>query len=172
MHFDKIKLISTNFPENFELKFHQAFRTLKLLGCDYFYFLGVDAGISYRFCTHDDWMDLYYDEKFILNDPLKRVVENTPFILLPWEQITHLHGNEKKTMYGRISFGLFNGLSIAREHQNRKYIFALATELKEHDLARYLVLEKIDSLEKFVLDCMKLFNQFLLLISKSVAQVM
>jgi len=160
------------FPQKFELQFYQAFRRLKDLGCDYFYFLGLDSGISYRFCTHEDWMDFYHDEKFILNDPLKRVVENSTFIVAPWEQITHLHANEKKTMYGRISFGLFNGVTIAREHRNRKYIFALATELKEHDLARYLLLEKMDTLERFVCDCMRLFDQYLMLMFKPVAQMM
>ncbi len=151
------------FPERFELQFSNAFRPLKLLGCDYLYFLGIDGDICHRFCTHEDWIDFYYDEKFVFNDPLKRVVENTSFIALPWEQATHLNGNEKKTMYGRVSFGLFNGLTIAREYRGKKYIFALATESKEHDLARYLFLEKIEVLEKFVRDCMKLFDQYLLL---------
>ena len=149
------------FPEQFELQFNQAFRTLKLLGCDYFYFLGTDANTRYRFCTHEDWIDFYYDEKFIFNDPLKRIAEKSKFIALPWEQITHLHGDEKKTMCGRIAFGLFNGLTIAREYKKRKYIFALATESKEHDLARYSLLEKIKALEKFIQDCMSLFDRYL-----------
>ena len=75
-------------------------------------------------------------------------------------------------MCGRVSFGLFNGLTVSREYQNIKYIFALATELKEHDLARYLLLEKIDSLEKFIQDCMKLFDQYLLLMFNPVPLVM
>ncbi|KTD47817.1 autoinducer binding domain-containing protein [Legionella quateirensis] len=160
------------FPEKFELQLYQAFRALKQLGCDYFYFLGMDSGITYRFCTHDDWIDFYKDEKFILNDPLKRVIENTPFIILPWEQISLLHGNEKKTMYGRISFGLFNGLTISRDYKNRKYVFALATELKEHDLARYLILEKADTLEKFIHACMRLFDQYQLLMITPTIQIM
>ncbi|HAT8643596.1 hypothetical protein [Legionella pneumophila] len=160
------------FPEKFELQFYQAIRSLKQLGCDYFYFLGMDSGITYRFCTHDDWIDFYKDEKFILNDPLKRVVECTPFIILPWEQISLLHGNEKKTMYGRISFGLFNGLTISREYKKRKYVFALATEFKDHDLARYLVLEKMHKLEEVVRDCMRLFDQFQMLMHKPISQIM
>ena len=161
-----------SFPESFELEFNTVFRSLKKLGCDYFYFLGKDAGNSYRFCTHEDWMDFYYDEKFVFNDPLKRIVENTSFIALPWEQVTHLHGHEKKTMYGRVSFGLFNGLSIAREYRKRKYIFALATELKDHDLARYLLIEKIKPLEQVIQNSMKLFDQYLLLMSSGVSSVM
>ena len=164
--------INIPFPEQFELQFNKAFRSLKLLGCDYFYFLGIDGDKRHRFCTHEDWMDIYYEEKFILNDPLKRISENTTFIALPWEQVTHLHGHEKRTMCGRVSFGLFNGLSIAREYRKRKYMFALATELKEHDLARYLLVEKIDKLEKFIQDCMKIFDQYLLLMFNSVSDVM
>ena len=161
MHFSATPSIKNLFPEQFELQLNKAFRSLKMLGCDYFYFLGIDAGTSHRFCTHDDWMDIYYDEKFIFNDPLKRIAENATFVALPWAQITHLDGNEKKTMCGRVSFGLFNGLTIAREYQKRKYILALATESKEHDLARYLLLEKITELEKFIQECMSIFDQYL-----------
>lgn len=160
------------FPEKFELQFYQIFRSLLSLGCDYLYFLGLDSGITYRFCTHDDWIDFYHDEKFILYDPLKRVINNTSFLVLPWGQVTHLDANEKKTMSGRISFGLFNGLTISRECQKKKYIFALATESKEHDLARYLLLEKIDKLERAIRDCIRLFDQYLLLISKPLSQMM
>jgi hypothetical protein len=160
------------FPEKIELQFYQAFCSLKLLGCDYFYFLGLDGGVTYRFCTHDNWIDFYHDEKFIAYDPLKRIIENIPFMVLPWEQVTHLHANEKKTMYGRISFGLFNGLTIARESHKRKYVFALATESKEHDLARYLLLEKIDKLEKVIYDFIRLFDQYLVLMYTPLAQMM
>lgn len=88
------------------------------------------------------------------------------------QQVTHLHGNEKRTMCDRVSFGLYNGLTIAREYRNKKYIFALATELKDHDLDRYLLIEKIGSLEKFIQDCMKLFDQYLLLMFNPVSVVM
>lgn len=171
MHSSITNNLHVLFPERFELQFNQAFRSLKLLGCDYFYFLGTAAGVRHRFCTHEDWMDFYYDEKFILNDPLKRVAEKSTFLVLPWEQITHLHGNEKNTMCGRVSFGLFNGLTIAREYKKRKYILTVATELKEHDLARYLLLEKMDKLEKFIHDCMRLFDQYLLIMFNTVSNV-
>jgi len=153
------------FPENFELKLYKAFKSMKELGCDYFYFLGLDSGISYRFCTHDDWIDLYHDEQFILNDPLKRAVESSKFIALPWQQLTHLNYNERRSMNGRISFGIYNGLTVAKEFNKRKYIVTLATELKEHDLARYLMLEQIEKLEYFVYECMRLFNQYTALMS-------
>lgn len=166
------KNLKNPFPEQFELQLNKAFLPLKALGCDYFYFLGIDADTSYRFCTHEDWMDVYYDEGFILNDPLKRIAENTSFVALPWQQVTHLYANDKRTMCGRTSYGLNHGLTIAHGHQNRKYIFALATELKEHDLARYLLLEKTSVLEKFVQDCMKLFDQYLLLMFNPVSTVM
>lgn len=157
------------FPEKFELQFYQAFRKLKDLGCDYFYFLGSDSVTTFRFCTHDEWIDFYHDEKFILNDPLKRIIENTKFLILPWEQLAYLHGNEKRTMYGRISFGLYNGLTITREFNSRKYTFALATECEEHDLARYFLLNNISKLEIFVLACMKIFDEYLMLMSKPYA---
>ncbi len=163
MHAVTAKNANQLFPEQMELNFNQIFRSLKAMGCDYFYFLGMDGDTRYRFCTHEDWMDLYYDEKFIFNDPLKRIAESATFVALPWEQVTHLHGKEKHAMCDRTSFGLFNGLTIAREHLKRKYIFALATESKEHDLARYLLLEKTIELEKLVQECMKLFDQYLLL---------
>lgn len=160
------------FPEGFELQFGKAFRLLKVLGCDYFYFIGTDTGLRHRFCTDENWIDFYAAEKFIFNDPLKRIAESSTFIALPWQQVTHLHGNDKKTMSARTSFGLHNGLTIAKEHQNRKYIFALATELKEHDLARYLLLQNIDTLEKIILDCMRVFDQYLLLMNNPVSSVM
>ncbi len=169
MHLALNRNSNNQFPEPFELQFSKAFRSLKQLGCDYFYFMGTDSGMRYRFCTQENWMDIYYDEKFILSDPLKRIAENTTFIALPWEQVTHLHGGEKRTMCGRASFGLYNGLTIARKYQQRKYIFALATELKEHDLARYLMLEKTGTLEIFILDCMQLFDQYNLIMSSAVA---
>lgn len=153
------------FPESFEFQFYQAFRSLKKLGCDYFYFLGLDSGSSFRFCTHENWIELYHSENFISYDPLKRVAKHAKFIALPWEQVTHLHGKEKRTMNGRISFGLFNGLSITKNFYDKKYIFALATELKTHDLARYLLLEKIGYLEKFICDCITVFDQYSTLIS-------
>ncbi|RAP34624.1 hypothetical protein B1207_15180 [Legionella quinlivanii] len=161
--YSKSKNPHGSFPEKFELQFYQAFHTLKKLGCDYLYFLGIEDQISYRFCTHDYWMDIYNTEKLILNDPLRRVSESSNFILLPWTQITHLHGDEKKTMNARSSNGLFNGLTISRQHNNKKYIFALATELKDHDLARYLVLENINTVEQVFSYYIKLFNQYLAL---------
>ena len=164
MHNTEIKNPNSNFPEQFELQFNKIFRPLKRLGCDYFYFLGVNDGMRYRFCTDENWMDFYYDERLIFDDPLKRIAENTTFIALPWHQVSHLHGNEKRTMQGRGSYGLYNGITIAREHQKRKYIFALSTESKEHDLARYLLIEKSDQLKQFVQDCMNLFDQYLMLI--------
>ncbi|STX39273.1 autoinducer binding domain-containing protein [Legionella feeleii] len=168
----KARSLPNIFPEKFELQFYQAFHTLKNLGCDYLYFMGLHAGISYRFCTHENWIAFYNDEKFILNDPLKRVAESSTFLVAPWEQVTHLHSNEKKTMSGRISFGLFNGLTLSRQYCNRKYIFALATELKEHDLARYLLLERMDKLERVICDYMRLFNQYLMLMFEPVTHVM
>jgi hypothetical protein len=159
------------FPEQFELQLIKALRPLKLLGCDYFYFLGMDGENCHRFCSHEDWIDHYNKEKFSVNDPLKRLVNDTSFIALPWEQLTHLNKNEKKPMDCRISYGLFNGLTIAREYRGKKYILVLATESKEHDLARYLMLEKIEPLEQFVRDCMRLFDQYLLLMSHPVTKV-
>lgn len=152
------------FPETFELQLYKAFHVLKNLGCDYFYFLGMDKGHAYRFCTHENWIDLYHEERFVLNDPLKRITEVSNFLILPWQQVTHLNGNEKRTMYGRISFGLFNGLSMSRSYKNRKYNIALATEIKEHDLARYLMLEKADILERFICECISVFEQYMALI--------
>ncbi|HDP0036250.1 hypothetical protein DGG96_16980 [Legionella qingyii] len=168
----KVGSLHNFFPEKFELQLYQAFRKLKALGCDYFYFLGSDDVATYRFCTHDEWIDFYRDEQFILNDPLKRIIEDAKFLLLPWSQLTYLHSDEKRTMYGRVSFGLFNGLTITREFNSRKYTFALATECKEHDLARYLILEKINTLEELICDCIKLFDQYLALIFKPTAHVM
>ncbi|MCE3043961.1 autoinducer binding domain-containing protein [Legionella sp. 16cNR16C] len=161
----KAKNPHNSFHEKFELQFYQAFHTLKRLGCDYLYFLAVENGVSYRFCTHENWMDIYNTEKLILNDPLRRVAESGTFILVPWAQITHLHGNEKKTMCARVSHGLFNGMTISRQFRNRKYIFALATELREHDLARYLLLENMNKLEQVICNYTKLFDQHMRIMS-------
>ncbi|WP_165483101.1 autoinducer binding domain-containing protein [Legionella genomosp. 1] len=163
--YSKSKNPHNSFPEKFELQFYQAFHTLKKLGCDYLYFLGIENQISYRFCTHDYWMDIYNREKLILNDPLRRITEGSNFILVPWDQITHLHGGEKKTMGARISYGFFNGLTISRQFGNKKFIFAFATELREHDLARFLLLENMDKLEQVIALCIKLYDQYLILVS-------
>ncbi|MBA2649738.1 MAG: autoinducer binding domain-containing protein [Legionella sp.] len=159
MHIPLAKPVFNNFPEEFELKFNKIFHVLKKLGCDYFYFLGINTGFRHRFCTHEDWIDFYVAEKLALNDPLKRVAEGSTFIALPWQQLTHLHGKDKRTMLARPSYGLHNGLTIAKTYQQKRYILTLATELKEHDIARYLLLEKVGILEKFIKDCMMLFDQ-------------
>lgn len=157
----KVKNFHSLFTEHFELQYYQKFRKLKLLGCDYFYFLGTTETETYRFCTHADWIEIYHEERFLLNDPLKRVIENTKFIVLPWDQLAHIHGDEKRTMLGRVSFGLHNGLTISREHNNRKHIYALATETKDHELAKYLLIEKMHNLQEMVFDCISIFNQYI-----------
>lgn len=155
------KYLHSTFPEQFELQFYRNFHSLKKLGCDYFYFLGFDSGISHRFCTDDNWINFYHDEKFIQNDPLKRIAESSTFIALPWSQLTLSKKAEKRSIEGRQSFGLYNGITITRERNNKKYIFALSTEEMNHDLARYLILEKSNILEGFLMNCMKLFDQYL-----------
>lgn len=155
------KYLHSTFPEQFELQFYKNFHPLKKLGCDYFYFLGFNSGLSHRFCTDDNWIDFYHDEKFILNDPLKRIAVASTFIVLPWSQITFSKKAEKKAIEGRQFFGLYNGITITREKNNKKYIFALSTEEMSHDLARYLLLENSHILEDFLTNCMQLFDQYL-----------
>lgn len=154
------------FSEEFELKFYEVFSSFKKLGCDYFYFLGVDSGFSYRFCSNENWLDLYYEEKLILNDPLKRMAEKNNFIALPWSQVTHSNLQDKKTIQGRKSFGLHNGITLTRKRNSRKYIFSLSTEEIGHDLARYLLIEKSEMLQKFILSSMNLFDEYLLVAQK------
>ncbi|HAU0125570.1 TPA: hypothetical protein F8S86_05405 [Legionella pneumophila] len=144
------------FDENQELLFNKKYRPLNALGCDYFYYLVSDQtskNKSYRFCTHEDWMDFYYEEKLIDNDPLKRIIENSNASILPWNQVSIMNKSEKRTMSGRSSFGLYNGLSIASKFNDKKYIFVLATEHRDHDLARYLLLEKNYELKKLMHAC-------------------
>ncbi|HHG8507950.1 TPA: autoinducer binding domain-containing protein [Legionella pneumophila] len=160
------KFLHSTFPEQFELQFYKNFHSLKKLGCDYFYFLGFNSGMSHRFCTDDNWIDFYHNEKLILNDPLKRIADTSTFIVLPWSQITFSKKSEKKAIEGRKSFGLYNGITITREKNNKKYIFALSTEEMNHDLARYLLLEKSHILEDFLTNCMQLFEQYLHIIFK------
>ncbi|HDV5709459.1 autoinducer binding domain-containing protein [Legionella pneumophila] len=151
------------FDENQELLFNKQLRPLNALGCDYFYYLVSDCNSknnSYRFCTHEDWMDFYYEEKLIDNDPLKRIMEQSTHSILPWNQTSFMNKNEKRTMSGRYAFGLFNGLSIVSNYKDKKHIFVLATEHKEHDLARYLLLEKELELKKLMGGCIALFNEY------------
>lgn len=155
LHAQQNRYLYNTFSEQFELQFYKKFHALKNLGCDYLYFLGFNSGNSHRFCTHESWIDFYYDEQFVLNDPLKRIAEKTNFIALPWSQVTHSSKGDKKAIEGRKSFGLHNGLTVTREQNQKKYIFALSTEENSHDLARYLLLEKNEFLQKFILDCMK-----------------
>ncbi|MFO2625239.1 autoinducer binding domain-containing protein [Legionella pneumophila serogroup 1] len=161
------KYLHSSFPEQFELQFYQNFHSLKKIGCDYFYFLGFNSGMSHRFCTDDNWIDFYHDEKFILDDPLKRIAEASTFIALPWSQITYSKKSEKKAIAGRQYFGLYNGITITRERNNKKYIFALSTEEMSHDLARYLLLEKCQILQNFITNCMNLFDQYLYMTFKN-----
>lgn len=151
------------FDENQELLFNKQLRPLNALGCDYFYYLVSDQtskSKSYRFCTHEDWMDFYYEEKLIDNDPLKRIMEQSKQSILPWNQTGFMNKNEKQTMSGRSAFGLFNGLSIVSNYKDKNHIFVLATEDKEHDLARYLLLEKNQELKKLMGNCIAQFNEY------------
>lgn len=153
------------FDERQEIQFTKQLRPLNALGCDYLYYLVSDETSktqSYRFCTHEDWMDFYYKEKFIDNDPLKRVIEKSNSTMLPWNQACLMNKSEKRTMSGREDFGLYNGLSIVSEYNNKKHIFVMATENKDHDLARYLLLEKNYELKKMMNGCITLFDKFLI----------
>ena len=116
----KNNYLYNTFPEQFELQFYKNFLSLKNLGCDYFYFLGLDSQVCHRFCTHENWIDFYYDEKFILNDPLKRIAEKTNFIALPWSQVTYSNSHDKTAIKGRNSFGLYNGITITTERNQKK----------------------------------------------------
>lgn len=150
-----------SFDENQELLFNKQYRPLNVLGCDYFYYLVSDQTSkqnSYRFCTHEDWMDFYYEEKLIDNDPLKRIIENSNSAILPWNQVSSMNKSEKRTMAGRSSFGLYNGLSIVSKFNEKKYIFVMATEHRDHDLARYLLLEKNYELKKLMHDCITVIH--------------
>lgn len=158
-----------HFSEEFKLQIYSVFKKLKALGCDYFYFLGTDGEIRYRFSSQEEWMEIYYSEKFILNDPLKRIAEKSSWIVFPWNQVTHQNSHEKKTMQGRVSYGFYNGLTISRKHLSRQFIFTFATAIREHDLARYLLLEKNKKLEDVIQYCMQLFNQYLHLMHQSIS---
>ncbi len=151
------------FNEPFELLFNKQLQPLNSLGCSYFYFLVSDVNgqnKSYRFCTHEDWIDFYHYEKMLNHDPLKRMAQSFNFAVIPWKQVCHTNGQEKMTMEGRRDFGLYNGVTITRDFQNKKYIFVLATEYKDHDLARFLLIEKSDQLEVFIQNCMRVFNRY------------
>ena len=150
------KRIFLPFDEKQELLLTKQLRPLNTLGCDYLYYLISDQtskNKSYRFCTHENWMDFYYEEKLIDNDPLKRIVENSNISILPWNQASFMNKSEKRTMSARSAFGLYNGVSIASKFNNKKYIFVMATEHRDHDLARYLLLEKNYELKKLMHDC-------------------
>jgi len=152
-----------HFDETQELFINKKLRPLNTLGSDYFFYLVSDhtpQNKSYRFCTHEDWMDFYYEEKLINNDPLKRIMESSSNSVLPWSHASFTNKNEKRTMSGRSTFGLYNGLSIVNQYNNRKHIFVMATENKDHDLARYLLLEKSNELKKLMQGCMAHFHNF------------
>lgn len=160
---DVRKRIFLPFDEKHELLFNKQLRPLNALGCDYLYYLVSDQtsnNKSYRFCTHEDWMDFYYEEKLIDNDPLKRIVEKSNISILPWNQASFINKHEKQTMSGRSAFGLYNGVSIVSKFNDKKYIFVMATEHRDHDLARYLLLEKNYELKKLMHGCITLFDDF------------
>lgn len=158
---DVRKRIYRPFDEKRELLFNKQLRILNALGCDYFYYLVSDPkpqNDSYRFCTHEDWMDFYYEEKLVDHDPLKRIAENANTSVLPWNQASIMNKNEKRTMSGRSAFGLHNGITIVQKYQEKKYIFVLATESREHDMARYLLLERNDELKRLMYGCITSFG--------------
>lgn len=103
-------------------------------------------------------MDFYYEEKLIDNDPLKRIVEKSNTPIFPWNQASLMNKSEKRVMSGRSAFGLYNGLSIAIKLNNKKYIFTMATENKDHDLARFLLLEKNHELKKLINNCISVLD--------------
>ena len=151
------------FNEPFELQFTKQLQPLNALGCNYFYFLVSDVNDqnkSYRFCTHEDWIDFYHYEKMLNHDPLKRMAQSLNFAVIPWKQVSHINSQEKMTMAGRGDFGLYNGLTITRSFQDKKYIFVLATEHNDHDLARFLLIENSDQLEVFIQNCMRAFKLY------------
>ena len=159
---DVRKKIFRPFKEKQELLFNKQLRPLNALGCDYFYYLVSDTNPdndSYRFCTHEDWVDFYYEDKLIDNDPLKRVIENSNISVLPWNQASIMNKSEKRTMAGRSAFGLHNGVSIVQKYNGKKYIFVLATESREHDLARFLLLEKNHELKGLMHGCITHFDE-------------
>ena len=153
----------SSFHEAQELQINKAFHPINKLGCDYLYYLSysiTDQNKSYRFCTHDNWLDFYYEENLIAADPLKRIMIDTNNTVLPWDQVNFQNKNEKQTMSARSAFGLSNGISIVSNYDNHKHILVLATEQQEHDLARYLLLEKSHELSKFMKSCISVFNNF------------
>ncbi|HAU0227381.1 TPA: hypothetical protein JBF13_05320 [Legionella pneumophila] len=165
---DVHKRIFLPFDEKRELLFNKHFRPLNALGCDYFYHLVADSkpqNDSYRFCTHEDWMDFYYEEKFIDNDPLKRLAENANISVLPWNQASVMNKSEQRTMSGRSAFGLHNGITIIQKYNDKKYIFVLATESREHDLARYLLHERSGELKRLMQGCITVFDDFTRLVA-------
>lgn len=143
------------FNEDLELKLNKNLRPLVPLGCDYFYFLVLDDKDqpNTRYCSHENWLDFYHEENMSHNDPLKRIAEGSPSIVIPWQQISHMNRQEKTTMSGRASFGLFNGLTIVQNINDKKYILVLATETADHDLSRFLLIENSLKLETFVHGC-------------------
>ncbi|VEG89836.1 autoinducer binding domain-containing protein [Legionella spiritensis] len=160
---DVHKRIFLPFDEKQELLFNKQLRPLHALGCDYLYYLVSDQtskNKSYRFCTHEDWIDFYYEEKLIDNDPLKRIVEKSNISILPWNQASYMNQSEKRSMSGRSAFGLYNGITIVQKYNNKKYIFVLATESREHDLARYLLHERSYELKRLMRGCITVFDEF------------
>lgn len=151
------------FNESFELLLNKQLQPLNSLGCDYFYFLvsaNSNKNKSYRFCTHEDWIDFYHFEKLIQSDPLKRIAQNLDSSVIPWKQVSHSSSQEKKIMEGREDFGLYNGLSITCTQKKKKYIFVLATEYRDHDLARFLLIENRTQLEVMIQNCMRAFSGY------------
>ena len=154
-------MIYSSFNEAQELQINQAFHPINKLGCDYLYYLSyssTDKNKSYRFCTHDNWLDFYYEEKLIATDPLKRIMINTNNAVLPWDQVNFQNKSEKRTMSARSSFGLNNGISIVSNYNNHKHILVLATEHQEHDIARYLLLKQSYKLTQLMKSCITVFD--------------
>lgn len=155
-------MIYSSFTEPQELKLSKALRPIHKLGCDYLYYLNYNPtshNISYRFCTHEDWLDFYHEESLVTADPLKRVMINSKNAVLPWEQVNFQNKAEKQTMSARTSFGLNNGISIVCDYNNNKHILVLATENKEHDLARYLLQEQCHMLNTLMKNCIAILDE-------------
>jgi hypothetical protein len=83
---------------------------------------------------------------------------NTNNAVLPWDQVNFQNKSEKRTMSARSSFGLNNGISIVSNYNTHKHILVLATEHKEHDLARYLLLKQSYKLTQLMKSCITVFD--------------
>ncbi len=152
-----IILPSNPFTEDLELQLFSFYKQFSLYGCTYMYYTITDPNKGrIRFTTNEDWIRLYLEDNLVSHDPIKIICEQKRNAILSWKNIPISSRSQKKTMEGRNSFGLHDGMNIIHfdEKNGLHKILALCTDCKSHNFSQ----EILENNPLFKENIMKIFS--------------